>query len=109
MDFNEIEATYFEFTESDSSRFQEILNILNNMLTDKKLGKVKTRDHDKALLIIRAEDFERAFMLLQNRLSLHNVQDLISFRLIRDKENNPKRTTYKINFGANGEDPSQLN
>ncbi len=103
MDCYEIEASYFEFTEKDSSRFQDILNVLDNMLTDKKLGKVKSRDFDKASIMVRIEEFETAFTLLQKRLSLHRVQDLISFRLIRDEQRKPKRTEYKITFGENGQ------
>jgi len=103
MDCNEIEAEYFEFTEKDSSRFQDILGVLDNMLTDQRLGKVKSREHDKALIMVRAEDFERAFTMLQKRLSLHNMQDLISFRLIRAEGGKPKRTEYKMTFGENGQ------
>lgn len=103
MDCNEIEALYFEFTETDSSRFQDILGILNNMLIDMQLGQVKSRDYDKATIMIRAEDFERAFGLLERRLSLHGMQHLISFRLIRNKGGNPKRSEYKMTFGSNGQ------
>jgi len=102
MDFNEIEATYFEYKDSNSSRYQEILNILDNMLRDKKLGIVKSRDGDKALLFIRAEDFQHAFNLLQNRLSLHAMQDVISFRLIRNDDSKPKRTNLSLTFGEDG-------
>lgn len=103
MDCNEIEAEYFEFEEKDASRFAEILQILNNMLMDLKLGKVESRTGPKARIMIKAQEFERAFNLLQNRLSLHNVQDLVSFRLIRNENNQPKRTEYKIEFGSNGQ------
>ncbi len=105
MDCNEIEAEYFEFTEQDSARFQEMLGILDRMLRDKQLGIVKSRDHHLATIMIRAEGFEQAFLLLQRRLSLHNMQALISFRLIRDK-GQPKRTEYKIEFGSNGQTSS---
>jgi len=98
-----MEATFFDYTESDSARFQEILTMLNRLLIDKRLGKVESRDHNKARVIIKAEDFQTSFLLIQNRLSMWKVQDLIDFRLIRDKEGNPKRTEYKITFGPNAQ------
>ncbi len=102
MNFNEIEAEFFEYTESDNSQFQDMLNILNNMLRDLKLGSVQDRDHDKAKIVVKSEEFERAFLLLQNRLALHRMAGLISFRLLRDDSKEPKRTVIKGSFDEAG-------
>ncbi len=102
MHFNEIEAEFFEFTDSDSSRYQEVLGVLDRMLKDKSLGYVESRDNHLAKVIIKAESFQRTFLLLENRIGLHGMTGLISFRLIRDKDSKPLRREIKGTFDENG-------
>lgn len=102
MQFNEIEAEFFEYTESDNSQFQDMLQVLDNMLRDLKLGSVESREHDKAKILVKAEEFERAYLLLENRVALRRMMGLISFSIARGEDNKIKRTEIKGAFDERG-------